>query len=79
MNLNNGEYNYYRYDTKENIFQYYELNKEEIPKEKENNINIYLITTIIFLITTLISLYYAVFLKLKERKQIKKENTDNII
>lgn len=75
MNLNNGEYNYYRYDTKENIFQYYELNKEEIPKEKENNINIYLITTIIFLITTLISLYYAVFLKLKERKQIKKENT----
>lgn len=79
MNLNNGEYNYYRYDTKENIFQYYELNKEEIPKEKENNTNIYLITTIIFLITTLISLYYAVFLKLKERKQIKKENTDNII
>ena len=75
MNLNNGEYNYYRYDTKENIFQYYELNKEEIPKEKENNTNIYLITTIIFLITTLISLYYAVFLKLKERKQIKKENT----
>ena len=71
MNLNNGEYNYYRYDTKENIFQYYELNKEEIPKEEEEGLNIYLITTIVFLVTTLISLYYAVFIKLKDKSKKK--------
>ena len=79
MNLNNGEYNYYRYDTKENIFQYYELNKDEAPKEEEERFNLYLITTMIFLVTTLISLYYVVFIKLKERTQIKKENTENIL
>lgn len=70
MNLNTGEYNYYRYDTKENIFQYYELNnKTETPKEDEEKFNFYLITTIIFLTTTLISLYYVVYIKLKEKNK----------
>ncbi len=53
MNLNNGEYNYYKYDTKENTFQYYDI-KDKV--KKENNINIFLYTTIIFAITTLILL-----------------------
>ena len=65
MNLDNGEYNYYKYDTKENTFQYFEIgNKEE---NNKNDSNILLMTTILFVITTLCSVGYILFSKLKKK------------
>lgn len=48
MNLENGEYNYYKYDTVENTFQYYETENSAT-----NNSKIFIVTTIVFAITTL--------------------------
>ncbi len=62
MNLDNGEYNYYKYDTKESTFQYFEVGNNE----KTNNSNILLITTIVLAITTLCSVGYIIFSKLKK-------------
>ena len=64
MNLDNGEYNYYKYDTKENTFQYFEIRSKE--ETKKNDSNILLMTTILFAITTLCSVGYIVFSKLKK-------------
>lgn len=64
MNLDNGEYNYYKYDTKENTFQYFEIGSKE--ETKKNDSNILLMTTILFAITTLCSVGYIVFSKLKK-------------
>ena len=44
----NGEYNYYKYDTVENTFQYYETENSDT-----NNSKIFIVTTIVFAITTL--------------------------
>ena len=44
----NGEYNYYKYDTVENTFQYYETENSDT-----NNSKFFIITTIVFAITTL--------------------------
>ena len=75
MNLYNGEYNYYKYDTKENTYQYFEIEKEEAPKvEKEENISIYVITTIVFLFTTLFFAYYLVYFKIKVVNALIKKN-----
>ena len=49
MNLENGEYNYYKYDTVENTFQYYETENSV----STNNSKIFIVTTIVFAITTL--------------------------
>ena len=49
MNLENGEYNYYKYDTVENTFQYYETENSA----STNNSKIFIVTTIVFAITTL--------------------------
>lgn len=48
MNLENREYNYYKYDTVENTFQYYETENSAT-----NNSKIFIVTTIVFAITTL--------------------------
>ena len=68
MNLNNGKYNYYKYDIKEKTFQYFDIEKENSKKDK---VNVFLITSIIFIVTTLISIAYIICLKLKK---IKKQN-----
>lgn len=49
MNLENGEYNYYKYDTVENTFQYYEIENNNT----NSNSKIFVITTIILAITSL--------------------------
>ena len=49
MNLENGEYNYYKYDTVENTFQYYETENNNT----NSNSKIFVITTIILAITSL--------------------------
>ena len=64
MNLDNGEYNYYKYDTKENTFQYFEIGSKE--ETKKNNSNILLVTTILFAITTLCSVGYIIFSRIKK-------------
>ena len=64
MNLDNGEYNYYKYDIQEDTFQYFEIGSKE--ETKKNDSNILLITTILFAITTLCLVGYIVFLKLKK-------------
>ncbi len=65
MNLSNGEFNYYKYDTKENTFQYF--NEESNATNKSNN-SILLITTIIFAITTLGSSGYIIYTKLNKKQ-----------
>ena len=65
MNLDNGEYNYYKYDTKDNTFQYFE---SEIKKEKKNNLNIFLITTILLSAITLCLVGYIIYLKKHKKK-----------
>ena len=67
MNLANGESNYYKYDTKENTFQYYEINNKT--DNAKTNINIFLITTVIFAITTVGSIGYIFYSKSKKVKK----------
>lgn len=63
MNLQNGEYNYYKYDTIENTYQLLDLKNNE-----NSNNNIYFITTIIFAITTFLASGYIVYNKIKNKK-----------
>jgi len=64
MNLDNGEYNYYKYDTKEKTFQYYETESRETTNT--NDSNVLLITTIVLTVTTLCSVGYIIFSKIKK-------------
>jgi len=71
MNINTGEYNYYKYDKTENTFQYYKIEKEE------KKTNIFIITTIILGLTTIASIAFTTINYKKrtlEQKQTKKEN-----
>ena len=67
MDINSGEYNYYKYDTKDNTFQYF-----EVENAKESNGNVFLITTIAFAVTTLASVGYIVFTKVGMKKGKRK-------
>lgn len=49
MNLENGEYNYYKYDNVEKTFQYYEIKNSDI----NNNSKVFIVTTVILAITSL--------------------------
>ena len=49
MNLENGEYNYYKYDNVEKTFQYYEIENSNT----NNNTKIFIVTTVILAITSL--------------------------
>lgn len=64
MNLDNGEYNYYKYDTKENTFQYFEVGSKF--ETKAGKPHILLITSVLFAITTLCLIEYIVFTKLRK-------------
>ena len=71
MNLNTGEYNYYKYDTEDKTFQYFEIDNieeevvvEEPQKCSSNNISI---LTIVLAITTLCLAGYIIFLKLNKK------------
>lgn len=61
MNLENGEYNYYKYDIVENTFQYYETENSAT-----NNSKIFIVTTIVFAITTLGFGGYLLYYKRKK-------------
>lgn len=66
MNLENGEYNYYKYDTIENTFQYFEIgNKEE---KNGSSSNVFIVATIIFAVTTLGLTGYIIYSKTKKNK-----------
>ncbi len=67
MDLNSGEYNYYKYDTIGNTFQYF-----EIESAKKSNSNAFLITTIVFGVTTLASVGYIVYTKIGKKKGKRK-------
>ena len=66
MNLENGEYNYYKYDTKENTFQFFDIRNKTY---SSNNSIVFLITTIVFALTTCAAVGYIV---IKRRKTNKK-------
>jgi hypothetical protein len=69
MNINTGKYNYYKYDKQEGTFQYHKIEKTE------NETNIFMITTILFSITTLILIMFIIY-KFLKTKQDKKINND---
>lgn len=68
MNLKTGEYNYYKYDTEENTFQYFEIEEKEEEKEvveeepKTSETKKVSFITILFIITTLCSVGYIIFM-----------------
>lgn len=62
----NGEYNYYKYDTVENTFQYFETENSA----STNNLKIFIVTTIVFAITTLGFGGYLLYSK-RKKKRIK--------
>ena len=67
MNINTGEYDYYKYDTQDGTFQYYKIEKEE------TKTNIFLICTIILSLTTIILFSFICYNYIKTKKD-KKQN-----
>ena len=66
MDISSGMYNYYKYDTIDKTFQYYEI-KENTDQNNKYKINIYFITTIIFLIISIILIIFIIYI-LKKKK-----------
>ena len=66
MDISSGTYNYYKYDTIDKTFQYYEI-KENIDQNNKYKINIYFITTIIFLIISITLIIFIIYI-LKKKK-----------
>lgn len=66
MDISSGTYNYYKYDTIDKTFQYYEI-KENIDQNNKHKINIYFITTIIFLIISITLIIFIIYI-LKKKK-----------
>ena len=66
MDISSGMYNYYKYDTIDKTFQYYEI-KENTDQNNKYKINIYFITTIIFLIISITLIIFIIYI-LKKKK-----------
>lgn len=66
MDISSGTYNYYKYDTIDKTFQYYEI-KENFDQNNKHKINIYFITTIIFLIISITLIIFIIYI-LKKKK-----------
>lgn len=66
MDISSGTYNYYKYDTIDKTFQYYEI-KENTDQNNKYKINIYFITTIIFLIISITLIIFIIYI-LKKKK-----------
>lgn len=75
MNLNTGEYNYYKYDTVDKTFQYFEIEnieKEEVKEPQKCSTNNVSILTIVLAIITVCLAGYIIISKLN--KKTVKEN-----
>ncbi len=60
MDISSGTYNYYKYDTIDKTFQYYEI-KENTDQNNKYKINNYFITTIIFLIISITLIIFIIY------------------
>lgn len=77
MNILTGEYGFYTYDNVENTFQ--SLNNIN-SNDKTNSFNIFILTTIIFAITTMLLIVYSIYEKNKKyAKNKKKVEESNIM
>lgn len=63
MNVNNGEYGYYKYDKKEETFQYYEIDKNE-----QKEINVFAVTSVILGILLAISVIMQIVINKRKMK-----------
>ena len=68
MSLFTGEYNFYKYDTKENTFQYFDTESKDEVKKSKKSINILLISTIVLAIL-LIGLVVYIFISKKNKRE----------
>lgn len=66
MNVNNGEYVYYKYDKKDETFQYYEIDKAE-----QKEINVFAVISVILGILLVISIIAQIVIN---KKKLKIEN-----
>ena len=66
MNVNNGEYGYYKYDKKDETFQYYEIDKAE-----QKEINVFAVISVILGILLVISIIVQIVIN---KKKLKIEN-----
>ena len=66
MNVNNGEYGYYKYDKKDETFQYYEIDKTE-----RKEINVFAVVSLILGILLVISIIVQIVIN---KKKLKMEN-----
>lgn len=66
MNVNNGEYGYYKYDKKDETFQYYEIDKAE-----QKEINVFVVISVILGILLVISIIAHIVIN---KKKLKIEN-----
>ena len=66
MNVNNGEYGYYKYDKKDETFQYYEIDKAE-----QKEINVFAVVSVILGILLVISIIVQIVIN---KKKLKIEN-----
>lgn len=62
MDISSGKYNYYKYDTFDKTFQYYEITKED------KSVNLYFIMTIVFGILLGISICVNIYLVIKRKR-----------
>ena len=69
MNLSNGEYNFYKYDTKDNTFQYFNNSSETKADQKKSNILrvICIVLAIIVVILVGVIVYLTVIKKHKKK------------
>lgn len=63
MNVNNGEYGYYKYDKKEETFQYYEIDKNE-----QKEINVFAVISVILGILLAISVIMQIVINKRKMK-----------
>lgn len=77
MNLSTGEYGFYKYDTKENTFQYFDTEKKEEKTTKKKNINVFLITTIVLAIIIIGLIVYLITTKKTKKSKKKKDKEED--
>lgn len=70
-NASNGEIGWYKYDTKENTFQRYEVLVESVEKEE---FDLYFVLTIVFIILSFVSILLVIVLLGMNSKLRKKNN-----
>lgn len=63
MNVNNGEYGYYKYDKKDETFQYYEIDKAE-----QKEINVFAVVSVILGILLAISVIVQIVINKRKSK-----------